>query len=165
MAKIKCNHCGDILTGDKKGTYIPCSCGKCAIDETPYYYRIIGNFEDYEVIEPKEENKATIELYSEKGLSNNEKYNKIFNYFGYENQRRKMNEEMQELNDAILLYETGNGDINNVIEEIGDLFNVINGFMEFYEITHDEVENIMKHKLDRTIERINSGYYGSRKSN
>lgn len=95
----------------------------------------------------------------------NTTYQKIFNYFGYENQRRKMNEEMQELNDAILLYETGNGDINNVIEEIGDLFNVINGFMEFYEITHDEVENIMKHKLDRTIERIDSGYYGSRKSN
>lgn len=55
MAKIKCNNCGDILEGDKKGTYISCSCGKCAIDETPYYYRLIGNFEDYEMIEPKEE--------------------------------------------------------------------------------------------------------------
>ena len=54
MAKIKCNSCGDVLTGDKKGTYIECSCGKCAIDETPYYYRIIGNFEDFEVLEPKE---------------------------------------------------------------------------------------------------------------
>ena len=50
MTKIKCNHCGDILTG----AYIQCSCGKCAIDETPYYFRIIGNFEDYEVLEPKE---------------------------------------------------------------------------------------------------------------
>jgi len=54
MAKIKCNNCGDILEGDKRGTYIQCSCGKCAIDETPYYYRIIGNFEDFEVLEPKE---------------------------------------------------------------------------------------------------------------
>ena len=54
MAKIKCNHCGDILEGDKKGTYISCSCGKCAIDETPYYFRIIGNLEDFEVLEPKE---------------------------------------------------------------------------------------------------------------
>ena len=88
-----------------------------------------------------------------------EKYNKIFNYFGYETQRRKMNEEMQELNDAILLYENGNGDINNVIEEIGDLFNVINGFMAFYEITTEEVETVMKSKLDRTIDRIDSGYY------
>lgn len=54
MAKIKCNNCGDILEGDKKGTYIQCSCGKCAIDETPYYYRIIGNLGDFEVLEPKE---------------------------------------------------------------------------------------------------------------
>lgn len=54
MAKIKCNHCGDILEGDKRGTYIQCSCGKCAIDETPYYYRIIGNLGDFEVLEPKE---------------------------------------------------------------------------------------------------------------
>lgn len=54
MAKIKCNLCGDILEGDKRGTYIQCSCGKCAIDETPYYYRIIGNLGDFEVLEPKE---------------------------------------------------------------------------------------------------------------
>lgn len=54
MAKIKCNRCGDILEGDKRGTYIQCSCGKCAIDETPYYYQIIGNLGDFEVLEPKE---------------------------------------------------------------------------------------------------------------
>lgn len=54
MATIKCKRCGDILIGDKKGTYIQCSCTKCAIDETPYYWRIIGNLEDFEVLEPKE---------------------------------------------------------------------------------------------------------------
>ena len=58
MAKIKCNHCGDILEGDKRGTYIQCSCGKCAIDETPYYFRLIGNLEDFEVLEPKETKEA-----------------------------------------------------------------------------------------------------------
>jgi len=54
MAKIKCNNCGDILEGDKRGTYIQCSCGKCAIDETSYYYRIIANREDFEILEPEE---------------------------------------------------------------------------------------------------------------
>lgn len=54
MAKLKCNKCGDIIEGDKKGTYIECSCKAIAIDETEYYYRIIGNLEDFEVIEPKE---------------------------------------------------------------------------------------------------------------
>lgn len=156
MATIKCNHCGDIIKGDKKGTYIECSCGKCAIDETPYYVRIFGDFDDYEAIEPKEENKAV------KELSNKEKYNKIFNYFGYEKQRRKMNEEMQELNDAILLYEKGIGDIQNVIEEMGDLFNILDGFIQEYDITQDEVRDSMQFKLDRTIERIDSGYYESK---
>ena len=48
--KIKCKLCGDIVEGDKKGHLIWCKCRKCAIDETPYYYRLIGNAEDYEEI-------------------------------------------------------------------------------------------------------------------
>lgn len=51
---LKCLCCGDILVGDGKGTYISCSCGKCAVDETPYYYRIIGNKEDWEIVEDLE---------------------------------------------------------------------------------------------------------------
>lgn len=48
--KIKCKICGDIIEGDKKGTLISCKCNACFIDETPYYYRIGGNREDYEEI-------------------------------------------------------------------------------------------------------------------
>lgn len=48
--KIRCKLCNTIVEGDKKGHMILCKCGKCAIDETPYYYRTIGNFEDYEEI-------------------------------------------------------------------------------------------------------------------
>ena len=49
--KIRCKLCNTIVEGDKKGHIFFCKCGKCAIDETPYYARIIGNFEDYEQIE------------------------------------------------------------------------------------------------------------------
>lgn len=52
---IKCKICGDILVGDKKGTFIPCKCGKCFIDETKYYCRIGGKQEDYEKIEEEQE--------------------------------------------------------------------------------------------------------------
>lgn len=48
--KIKCKLCGDIIEGDKKGTYITCSCGKCFIDETPYFVRVGGNPEDIEEV-------------------------------------------------------------------------------------------------------------------
>lgn len=161
MAKIKCKHCGDILTGDKKGTYISCSCGKCAIDETPYYYRLIGNFEDYDVIEPKEEDKEE----TEEEVDDTDIYVKVFNYFGYENQRRKLVEEIHELNDEIFLYEIGYGDIDKVITETADVLNILKGFMIEYDITADELREKMKIKMDRTDKRIDSGYYGSRKSN
>lgn len=48
--KVECRLCRTIIEGDKKGTFITCNCGKCAIDETPYYARLIGNIGDYEQI-------------------------------------------------------------------------------------------------------------------
>ena len=157
MAKIQCKYCGDILEGDGKGTYIQCSCGKCAIDETPYYYRIIANFEDYETIEPKEE--------VEEDVDDTDIYIKVFNYFGYDNQRRKLTEEIQELNDEILLYEKGIGNIEDVITETADVLNIIKGFMIEYDITGDELREKMKLKMKRTDKRIDNGYYESRKGN
>lgn len=53
--KVKCKLCGDIIEGDKRGTYITCKCGKLAIDETPYYCRI--NFQKEEDFEEIKENK------------------------------------------------------------------------------------------------------------
>lgn len=49
--KIKCKKCGDIVEGDKKGHLITCSCESCMIDETPYYYRIIGDRKNWEYAE------------------------------------------------------------------------------------------------------------------
>ena len=53
--KLKCRKCNDIIEGDKKGTYIPCKCKAIAIDETKWYWRIIGDEEDFEVIEEEKE--------------------------------------------------------------------------------------------------------------
>lgn len=51
--KIKCKKCGDILEGDKKGTFIMCSCKSCYIDETKYYCRIGGEPQNIEEIKEK----------------------------------------------------------------------------------------------------------------
>lgn len=48
--KIKCKLCNTIIEGDKLGHLIWCECGKCAIDETKYYARILGNKDDWEEI-------------------------------------------------------------------------------------------------------------------
>lgn len=49
--KIRCVNCNTIIEGDKRGTYIACKCGKCAVDETKYYYRIIGDEGDFKIID------------------------------------------------------------------------------------------------------------------
>ena len=50
--KVRCKLCGDIIEGDKRGTYITCRCGNLAIDETYSYCRLIfTKKEDYEIIE------------------------------------------------------------------------------------------------------------------
>ena len=54
MTKIKCKKCGDILEGDMRGTFKTCKCKSCYIDETPYYCRIGGNREDFEILEDKD---------------------------------------------------------------------------------------------------------------
>lgn len=54
--KIKCKKCGNIIEGDKKGHLIFCECKSCYIDETPYYWRIGGNREDFEEVKEIEEN-------------------------------------------------------------------------------------------------------------
>lgn len=53
--KIKCKKCGDILEGDKKGTWKTCTCKAIYIDETKWYCRVGGKLEDIE--EVKEDDK------------------------------------------------------------------------------------------------------------
>jgi len=48
--KIKCKKCGDIIEGDKRGTFIQCSCKSIAIDENKLYTRLIGEPENYEEV-------------------------------------------------------------------------------------------------------------------
>ena len=51
--KIKCKKCGDIIEGDRKGTLFWCSCESVGIDETIWYTRLLGDENDYEIVEEK----------------------------------------------------------------------------------------------------------------
>ena len=74
--KIKCKRCGDIIEGDKKGSYIVCKCKAIAIDETKYYVRINGNSEDYEILELNkiEEKQEELSIYDVVEWCNHEWY-------------------------------------------------------------------------------------------
>ena len=95
---------------------------------------------------------------------------KIIEHFGVRNQMKKLNEECYELIEAIANYQ----DIepftaedtnfkaifkNHVVEEIADCLVLINQFIEYYKIDNNNVAKIMQEKTNRTLNRIESGYY------
>lgn len=84
---------------------------------------------------------------------------KIINHFGVNNQQRKLQEEVFELQEAITKFENGIGNIKEVEEEIVDVILIIHQFMELYEIDGLEMIALEKNKVKRTLERIESGYY------
>ena len=103
-------------------------------------------------------------------------YNTIMNYFGYRNQMKKLNEECYEFLEAVDNYEDLLMMIKNipekdknvargfVIEEIADIVILLTQFIAKYDIKKDEVDKYIKHKLDRTIMRIEDGTYDKEKN-
>jgi NTP pyrophosphatase (non-canonical NTP hydrolase) len=83
----------------------------------------------------------------------------IFNYFGYETQRRKLIEEVNEFLDEILLFEKGIGDIEKIEEEAADVVVLIEQFIRAYELDEYKMILIERQKINRTKERIRAGYY------
>lgn len=96
---------------------------------------------------------------------------KIIEHFGVNNQQRKLQEEVFELNEAItqkeypaLLRDKKPTELKlfekeHITEEIADICVILRQFMEYYHITQDEISDRMANKIIRTLERIESGYY------
>lgn len=104
-----------------------------------------------------------------------DKYLNIINHFGINNQCNKLQEEMNETLEAINeLEEVFNREArhededffeeiakkrNHVIEEIGDVLTILTQFIFFYQIEKKELDSVMDFKLNRTLDRIKTGYY------
>lgn len=109
------------------------------------------------------------------GKNNERKKNllKIINYYGVNNQQRKLTEEVFKLQEAITLHEKelDNFDINtdlnnalilgilqigkdNITEEIADVLNMVEQFMYYYDIDIQDVIEIKHQKIHRQLERI-----------
>ena len=95
----------------------------------------------------------------------NEKLIKNINYFGIDEEKRKVTEEADELREAITEYEliTKSGvfrtsdeteAFNHIIEEIADVQVVLNQFKLYYRIPDEKVRDVMIEKIDRQMERI-----------
>lgn len=79
---------------------------------------------------------------------------KIFKYFGYNAQLRKLNEEMFEVIEALILK-----DRDKIVEEFGDLFVVVSQFMVEYGIETEEILHTANYKVKRTDRLIDGGKY------
>lgn len=98
-------------------------------------------------------------------------YLDIINHFGYRNQMKKLNEEVFEFLEAVDNYEdelafhfigdkVGENFLRDaMIEEMGDVLILLTEFIAKYKIEKEELDVYMDYKLDRTLNRIKSGYY------
>lgn len=80
---------------------------------------------------------------------------KIINHYGINNQQRKLEEEVFELQEAIIKYENNcNLTRENIKEEIADVSVLLQQISEYYDISFEDIYPIMKNKINRTMERM-----------
>lgn len=91
----------------------------------------------------------------------------IINHYGIEKQLKYIHSEYFELDESILDYEKSGWDFSNdtcldierdysnhIAEEIADVMVMLKQFQYYYGISDEEIEKIMKEKVDRQLERI-----------
>lgn len=48
--RVKCLKCNDIITSNHRRDFRECSCKSVAVDGGDYFFRIIGNQEDWKIV-------------------------------------------------------------------------------------------------------------------
>lgn len=87
----------------------------------------------------------------------------IINHYGINNQQRKLQEEVFELQEAITIFE--NTDFGkwedkkymftkDISEELADVMVLLEQFKEYYDISEGQIEQMMCNKIKRQLERI-----------
>ena len=87
---------------------------------------------------------------------------KIIGTYGIDKQLKYIHSEYFELDEAIIDYQlddyyTEEYDIerrSHIAEEIADVMVMLKQFQYYYDITDEQIENIMKEKIDRQLQRI-----------
>lgn len=79
----------------------------------------------------------------------------IINHYGIDNQQRKLEEEVFELQEAITIYENSYHNLKSGIEEeLADVKNVLEEIRYYYDIEWQKVNKIQVEKIERQLERI-----------
>lgn len=91
---------------------------------------------------------------------------KIISHYGVMSQLKYFQSEVFELNEAIITHELKEsveydiplteiiGTKEHIAEEIADCYVILEQFRQYYDITNEELEKIMKYKINRQLERM-----------
>jgi NTP pyrophosphatase (non-canonical NTP hydrolase) len=79
---------------------------------------------------------------------------KIIEHYGISHQQRKLEEEVFELQEAILEHRLADEITYHITEEIADVMVMLNQFIEYYNLDRTEIELIMNEKIKRQLGRI-----------
>ena len=93
---------------------------------------------------------------------------KIINHYGIDNQLKYIHSEYYELDESILkemeIAFNSEGDFGDrealrkakkhITEELADVMVMLKQFQYYYEISDEEIDNVMKYKVQRQLERI-----------
>lgn len=91
---------------------------------------------------------------------------RIINHYGINNQQRKLEEEVFELQEAITIYELKNSvqyeipltelieTKEHLTEECADVIVMLLQFMLYYDVDTDELNKMIDQKIKRQLERI-----------
>ena len=91
-----------------------------------------------------------------------EKLEAIIEYFGENNQKVKAVEELSELIKELTKDINGDGNANNILEELVDCWIMINQLQMIYGFTLYSINELAKYKVNRTMERIEHEKFNSR---
>lgn len=76
----------------------------------------------------------------------------IFNNYGQNHQTSKLLEEVGEFIETVM-----DGDKKNMIQEMADVTVMLKQFQHYYGISDEEIEEVMKQKIERQLKRIDRG--------
>ncbi len=89
-----------------------------------------------------------------------EKSLQVINHYGVLEQLKYFQSEVFELNESIItgeLKDLDNKAVNHIAEEIADVTFMLKQFKHYYDISDEQVEEIMNFKADRQLKRIEAG--------
>ena len=84
---------------------------------------------------------------------------KIIQHYGINKQLKYIHSEYFELDEAIINYEWAESEYgrcgnDNIAGEIADVMVMLKQFQYYYDITDEQIEEIMNYKIDRQLDRI-----------